>query len=221
MKCREAVQLMSSNLDSQVARELAPALQAHVKLCAECSQRYLALQRTKTALRSLGRVAVPSDLALRLKVALSQELANSRISGWERFRVRWDNAFRAIMVPATGGFVTAVLTFGLLINLLWPIPGSAANDVPTNFFTPPELQSTPFEVGMDASHGEPIVVEAIVGADGRIQDYRVLSGTEISTAVQSELKNMMIFATFRPATSFGRPTAARAILAFSKIQVKG
>jgi len=32
---------------------------------------------------------------------------------------------------------------------------------------------------------------------------------------------MMIFATFRPATSFGRPTVARAILAFSKIQVKG
>ena len=40
-------------------------------------------------------------------------------------------------------------------------------------------------------------------------------------ATASNLKNMLIFATFRPATSFGRPTAGRTILAFSKIQVKG
>jgi hypothetical protein len=221
MKCREAMQLMSSNLDSQMSGEFAPALQAHVKSCGECSQRYAALQRTHKAVRSLGRVPAPADLALRLRVAISQELANSRLSRWERFHVRWDNVFRALMVPATGGFVTTVLTFGLLINLLWPIPVPAANDVPTNFFTPPELQSTPFELAMDASRGEPLMVEAIVGTDGRIQDYRILSGGENSSAVQSELKNMLIFATFKPATSFGRPTAARAILAFSRIQVKG
>lgn len=221
MKCREAMQLMSSNLDSQVSSELVPALQAHMESCGNCSQRYSALRRMHRAVRSLGRVPAPADLALRLRVVISQELASSRLSQWERLRVRWDNVFRALMVPATGGFVTAMLTFGLLINLLWPIPVPAANDVPTNFFTPPELQSTPFELAMDASHGDPLIVEAIVGTDGRIQDYRVLSGGENSSAVQSELKNMLIFATFKPATSFGRPTAARAILAFSKIQVKG
>jgi hypothetical protein len=220
MKCREAMQLMSSNLDSQAPLELATALQAHVNSCAECSQRSAALQRTRAAVRSLGRVHVPEEVALRLRVAVSQELASSKISRWERLRVRWENAFNALMVPATGGFVTAVLTFGLLINLLWPIPVPAANDVPTNFFTPPELQSTPFDVSMDA-RGEPLVVEAIVGADGRVQDYRIVSGTELSGALQAELKNIMIFATFRPATSFGRPTVGRAILAFSKIQVKG
>jgi hypothetical protein len=97
----------------------------------------------------------------------------------------------------------------------------SANDVPTTFYTPPELQSTPFEVAMDAGRPEPLIVEAYVGADGRVQDYRILSGGESGAAVLSELKNMLIFATFRPATSFGRPTAGRAILAFSKIQVKG
>jgi len=54
-----------------------------------------------------------------------------------------------------------------------------------------------------------------------VQDYRVLSGEANGGAVLSELKNMLIFATFRPATSFGQPTAGLAILAFSKIQVKG
>jgi hypothetical protein len=74
---------------------------------------------------------------------------------------------------------------------------------------------------MDPSRPEPLIVEAYVGADGRVQDYRILSGGESGAAVLSELKNMLIFATFRPATSFGRPTAGLAILAFSKIQVRG
>ena len=64
-------------------------------------------------------------------------------------------------------------------------------------------------------------MEAYVGADGRVQDYRVLSGGDNGSEMLSELKNMLIFATFRPATSFGRPTTGRAILAFSKFQVKG
>jgi hypothetical protein len=135
-------------------------------------------------------------------------------------RLRWENVFNAVMVPATGGLVTTVVMFGLLINLLMPLQVPGANDVPTNFYTPPQLQSTPFEVAMDSGHLDPLIVEAYIGADGRVQDYRVLSGGE-NGAVLSELKNMLIFATFRPATSFGRPTTGRAILAFSKIQVKG
>jgi hypothetical protein len=125
------------------------------------------------------------------------------------------------MVPATIGLVTTIVMFGMLINFLVPAPVPGANDVPTTFYTPPELQSTPFEVAMDPSRGEPLIVEAYVGSDGRVQDYRILSGADSPSPVLSDLKNMLIFATFRPATSFGRPTAGRAILAFSKIQVRG
>jgi hypothetical protein len=35
------------------------------------------------------------------------------------------------------------------------------------------------------------------------------------------VKNMLIFTTFRPAMSMGRPTPGRAVLSFSKISVKG
>jgi hypothetical protein len=136
------------------------------------------------------------------------------------WHVHWENAFRALMVPATGGLVTAVLTFGLLINLLMPIPVPEANDVPTTFYTPPQLQTTPFELAVESGRSEPLIVEALVGADGRVQDYRVLSGAG-DPATASNLKNMLIFATFKPATSFGRPTAGRTILAFSNFQVKG
>jgi len=221
MKCPDAKRLMSSCLDGAVTRSELSAVQTHMNSCVECSTRYLALQRTQTMVGALGRKPAPADLALRIRVAVSQELANAQRSRWEMLRIRWENVFNAVMVPATGGLVTTIIMFGLLISFLMPGQIAGANDVPTTLYTPPQLQSTPFQLVMGPSRTEPLIVEAYVGADGRVQDYRVLSGGENGSEVLTELKNTLIFATFRPATSFGRPTSGRAILAFSKIQVKG
>ena len=221
MKCSDATRLMSSYLDAAVTRSELTAVQEHIAACAPCSNHYLALQRTKRMVGALGRKPVPTDLALRLRVVASQAIATAQRSRWEMMRVRWENVFNAVMVPATGGLVTTIIMFGLLISFLMPGQFVYPNDVPTTLYTPPQLQSSPFQLAMDPRHSEPLIVEAYVGADGRVQDYQVLSGSENGSEVLSELKNMLIFATFRPATSFGRPTAGRAILAFSKIQVKG
>lgn len=221
MKCSDVTPLMSSYLDAAITRGEMSAVQEHMDFCVECSTRYRALQRTQRMVSDLGRKPYPPDLALRIRVALSKELADGQRSRWEMFRVRWENVFNAVMVPATGGLVTTIIMFGLLISFLVPGQFVGSNDVPTTLYTPPELQSTPFQLAIDSGHSEPLIVEAYVGPDGRVQDYRILSGGETGGQVLSELKNILIFATFRPATSFGRPTAGRAILAFSKIQVKG
>ena len=219
MKCLDAKPLMSSYLDSEIAPSQMSALEEHLQSCVDCSQRYQVLRRTQAMVSHLGRKPAPVDLDLKLQIALSREIAKARNSRWQTMRVHWDNAFHALMVPATGGLVATVLTFGLLINLLMPTSISGTNDVPTTFYTPPQLEATPFELAGDRS--EPLIVEALVGPDGRVQDYRILSGGDAGGAMLSNLKNMLIFATFRPATSFGRPTTGRTILAFSKIQVKG
>jgi hypothetical protein len=221
MKCSDATQLMSSYLDAAVTRCELTAVQEHIGSCVVCSTHYLELQRTQRMLGSLGRKPLPPDLALRIRVAVSRQIAGGQRSRWEMLRVRWENVFNAVMVPATGGLVTTIIMFGLLISFLKPGQFVYPNDVPTTLYTPPQLQSSPFQLAIGPGRSEPLIVEAYVGADGRVQDYRVLSGGENGSEVLSELKNMLIFATFRPATSFGRPTAGRAILAFSKIQVKG
>lgn len=221
MKCSEAMRLMWSCLDAAVTpRELA-SVRRHIGSCAACASHYQSLQQTQNILGTLGRKYPPRDLALRIRVAVSQELANNQRSRWEMLRVRWENLFNVVMVPATGGLVSTIIIFGILISFLMPGQIGNANDVPTTLFTPPQLQSAPFQVAIGSGHSEPLVVEAYVGADGRIQDYRILSGAENGSEALADLKNMLIFATFRPATSFGRPTAGRAILSFSKIQVKG
>ena len=221
MKCSVAKRLMSSYLDGAVTRRQLAQVDEHLRSCVECAAHYSALRQTQVLVGSLGRKAAPPELALRLRVALSQEIASAQRSSWEALRVRWENAFNAIMVPATAGLVTTLIIFGMLISLIYPGQVRAANDVPTMLYTPAELQFTPFELSMGAGNAEALVVEAYVGPDGRVQDYRILSAPEDAQAILPGLKNMLIFTTFHPATTFGRPTASRVILSFSRVQVKG
>ncbi len=221
MTCSIAKRLMSSYLDSAVTRSQLAQVNEHLQGCEECAEFYSSAQRIQMLVGSLGRKTAPPDLTLRLRVAASQALANSQRSRWEMMRVRWENAFNATMVPATAGVVTTLIVFGLLISFLYPTQVRAAsNDVPTMLYTPAELQFTPFELS-GVANAESLIVEAYVGPDGRVQDYRILSAPEDASALLPQLKNMLIFTTFHPATAFGQPTASRVVLSFSKVQVKG
>jgi hypothetical protein len=95
------------------------------------------------------------------------------------------------------------------------------NDVPLMLYTSPQLQSSAFGLTMGAVKSDSLVIEAYVGADGRVEDYRILSDGDDSEELLPQVKNMLIFTTFRPATSMGRPMPGRAVLSFSKISVKG
>jgi len=220
MKCAVVNGLLSSYLDGEVTRSQLARVDEHLQCCADCAARYASVRQTQALVGSLGRKPAPPELALRLRVTVSQEIANRKHPRWEALRVRWENAFNAVMVPATAGLVTTLIIFGLLISVLYPGEMRAANDVPTMLYTPAELQFTPFEFSMGASP-ESLVVEAYVGPDGRVLDYRILSAPEDAQAILPELKNMLIFTTFHPATAFGQPTASRVVLSFSKVQVKG
>ncbi|HTT19804.1 MAG TPA: hypothetical protein VMG82_12700 [Candidatus Sulfotelmatobacter sp.] len=60
--------------------------------------------------------------------------------------------------------------------------------------------------------GDSLAVEAFVDSSGRVQDYRALSPTR---NLSPEIKNTLIFTTFRPATFMGQPTNGTATLIFS------
>jgi hypothetical protein len=100
-------------------------------------------------------------------------------------------------------------------------PVKATNDIPLLISTDPELQSTGFGVSMGEINEESLVIEAYVDANGRVQDYRILSDPDKLKDLPHPVKNMLIFTTFRPATWMGSPRPGTAILSFSKISVKG
>jgi len=135
-------------------------------------------------------------------------------------RIRVENAIHAFMVPATVGLVSTVLIFGFLMGLALPLRADNP-DVPLMLNTAPQLQQAAFGTAVDSIKGESLVIEAYVDSNGRVQDYRVLSNPQETQELPSQVKNMLIFTTFRPATSMGQPTSGRAVLSFSKISVKG
>ncbi len=221
MKCTDARTLMSSFLDGAMTGKRMRAVNDHLEGCSNCCEEYSLLVGSQKLVSSVGRISAPPDLALKLRVAISQQAARNRGRSWQGVLVRFENAFNAFMVPATAGVVSAIIIFGLLIGVLMPGQLSASNDVPTALFTPPELASSPFGVEMGYVNAESLVVEAYVDANGRVQDYRVLSEPDSARDELPELKNMMIFTVFKPATTFGQPTSGHVILSFAKVNVKG
>lgn len=222
MNCAKAKSLFSSYLDGAVTGAQMHAISDHVQACAACNREYVLLHQTQQLLGKVGRRKAPEDLALKLRVAISREAARARRPWMAGSLVRLENTVNAFMVPAMAGLTTTVLIFGLLMGFVaTPLIQASGPDVPLGLTTDPQLEQSGFGTALDSIHGESLVIEAIVDANGRVQDYRILSNPKDSQAVLPELKNMLLFTTFRPATSMGRPTAGRAVLSFSKISVRG
>jgi len=222
MKCTEAISFFSLYLDGALNGRQMRMVSEHLRSCAECSGNYKSLIRTQSLLGGLGRMPAPPELALRLKVAISQERAIT----WERrvqgYLVRLENAVNLFMLPASAGLVTAVVMFGILIGF-FAIPArvSANSDVPTSLYTPPRLAAAPFSSGMGAiSAGSPVVIEAYVDASGRLQDYRIIAGDD-TEEIHKQLDRSLIFTVFEPAMSFGQPASGKVVISFANVDVKG
>ena len=222
LRCPQAKNLFSPYLDGMVTGTEMLALQDHWENCTACSAEFESLRRTQQLLGSMPRPKVPPDLGLKLRVAISREAARVQ-RPYEGLVVRLENALRAHMVPATAGFVSALIIFGIaMVYFVVPSSLQADNDVPIVMVnTAPELLPSAFGMTMDTIDADSLVIEAYVDANGRVQDYRILSDPNNSKDVLPQVKRMLIFTAFRPAFSMGRPTASRAVLSFSKISVRG
>ena len=113
LQCPQAKRLFSPYLDGAVTGTEMLALQHHLAECAACNGEYQSLRRTQQLLASVGRPKAPADLGLKLRLAISREAAQARRLRFEGLLVRLENAFQAFMVPATAGFVSAVIIFGI------------------------------------------------------------------------------------------------------------
>lgn len=221
MKCFQARSSMSPYLDGMLTGTQMLALSGHLDSCEACSREYSELRRTQHLLATAGRRKPPEDLQLKIRLAFSREVTRSRQPYFSGLSIRLQNLLQAFMVPATAGLASAVVMFGLLMGFLAiPLPVKSA-DVPTNFSTAPQLQESAFGTATDFIKDDSLVIEAYVDSNGRVQDYRVLSNPENPKDLPTQVKNMLIFTTFRPATFMGRPTAGTAVVSFSRISVKG
>jgi hypothetical protein len=181
MKCAEAKPMFSPYLDGAVSGTEMRALGLHLQQCSQCHREYALLRQSQDLLAKVGRRKAPSDLSLKLRVAISREAAAAKRPPFEGVVVRLQNMLNAFMVPATAGMVAAIAIFGFVMGLTLPeLQARNTNDVPLMLYTGPELQESFFTTSLSSVNDDSLVIEAYVDATGRIQDYRILSDSDNS-----------------------------------------
>lgn len=177
MDCKRIKQLFSPYIDGRVSGAEMHALTRHIEECSNCQWEYAAMQRTQQLLSGLGPKKAPVDLALKLRLAISREASQKRRPRFEGILVRLQNELNVVMVPATAGLVSAILFFGLLLGF-FALPAelrASSGDVPLTLYTGPQLQQSAFGTSLGNVGDDALVIEAYVDANGRVDDYRILS----------------------------------------------
>jgi hypothetical protein len=221
MKCAAAKSLLSPYLDGALTGKQMLALGEHLRGCEACSASFAGLCGTQRMLAGMGRRQAPADLELKLRLAISREAArtqNLRLHGWG---IQFRHALQAFMVPASAGLAATVVIFGVLMAFLAPPLEAGNRDIPLVIQTAPQFEQSAFGTPANSIKEDSLVIEAYVDAKGRVDDYRILSNPGQNEDLPVQVKNTLIFTTFRPATLMGHPTAGRAVMSFSKINVKG
>ena len=204
----------SDYLDGLCDPQVVKSIRFHLNYCGSCREELELRETMRADLRAMPRFRVPSALALRLRVRISQGLHADLLN---RLLVWMDNVLQPVLLPASGGVLAAIICFCLIMGSL-VVPVTSIPDVPLAFLTPPRVREL---APIDFSTGDTsVVVVTRIDAVGRVMGYRVLSGKSSPELIQ-QLDRVIYFSVFQPATSFGRPTNGQVVLSLRRITVQG
>ncbi|MGA9719681.1 MAG: zf-HC2 domain-containing protein [Acidobacteriaceae bacterium] len=214
----------SRYLDGDVPGTRMLEITKHLETCANCSHEFDAWKKSQAMVADLGTTRVPPDLALRLRVAISQESRNSTRERLGRFHIRWENTFQPFLLRATAGFASAIFLIGtaaMLVGTFTSPEPVEARDVPLEVSSAPRLLYSSFQPAEDIGGlDNPVMLQVFVDSDGRVYDYKVLSGA-VDAQTRDAINNLLLFSVFSPARSFDQPVRGTALMSFSGVSVKG
>lgn len=221
-KCAHLREQFSAYLDGAVTGAVMHEIAAHLEVCSGCSVEFAQWRNAQSLVSSIGPAKAPDNLGLRLRVALSQQRANTIEEKFARGRVRWENTFLPFMWRATAGFASTVALLGGVALLIFAYPGSAlAGDEPLGMASSPRFLYTAPEPAEGVADGNnPVVVQAYVNGEGRVYDYKIISGNTDSKT-RAQLEDTLLFSVFAPAQVFGQPVRGTVLLSFSGVSVRG
>jgi len=238
MTCARVIRFLPGYLDGALPDRLGSDAHAiigsHLDACPSCRRELDRYRRIQRVMSLAPRPAPPQDLGVSIRLAVSDARALGGLQGRirrakDRMELVLKNIFEPLALPAAGGVVFALLVFAVVYQVLGPgMPVSAATpDSPTNLLQPARLEvlagfeMSRLEEATRTGGEHPLLVEAMVNADGQAVSYRVISG-QVDANVQHELDQVLLFSRFRPEMNFGRPTSGgHVVLSFSQIRVRG
>lgn len=210
--CLEIRRQFSEYVDPEACtRAIRRSVQYHLQNCGACERALERFQLVQADLRSLRRHPMPASAELRLNVALSRA---RHADSFASLMVKFENVLRPLLLPASGAVLAGLLCLGLTLDWLIVPPAARPDD---SSATPARVESL---VPVNFNTGDNgLWVITHVNSDGRVVDYKVLSGDE-SPEVKSQLDRLMYFSVFQPAIRSGRPTDAQVVLALRRITVR-
>jgi anti-sigma factor RsiW len=222
-KCADLRGQFSEYLDGAVTGAAMQEIAAHLEACSGCAAEFAQWRIAQSLISSIGPAKAPADLGLRLRVALSQESANTAQEKFARGRLRWENTFLPLVWQITAGFASTVALLGgvaLLIGMFASPEPAQARDEPLWASSPRFLYTSIEPAGGVADGNNPLVVLAFVNGEGRVYDYKIVSGNTDSKT-RSQLEDSLVFSVFAPAQAFGQPVRGTVLRSFSNVPVRG
>ena len=218
-----------SLITAYVEGQLDPArrwlVRRHLLACTACYEDYERSEAVGDLVERVGPREAPADLRVQIMSALSRQSVRDH---WPRWKAAFGDLLRPIAVPAAGGVVSALVLFGILMSGLTASGPGLNTDIPITYFattwvTDPSLRS-PSPFGID----ENVVVEAFIDGRGGVYDFRVVRLPAAHLAdhakLKSELANILLTATFDPATIWGQPVPGKMLISFqapTRLTVRG
>ena len=223
-KCAHVRKQFSGYLDGAVTGAAMHEIALHLEGCSSCAAEFAEWRNAQSLLSSIGPAKAPPNLGLRLRVALSQESANTAQEKLSRGRIRWQNTFRPLVLQATAGLASTIVLLGavsLLVGMVASPEPLLARDEPLGWASSPRFLYTSLEpAGGVGDLENPVVVQAFVNGEGRVYDYRIVSGTA-DLKTRAQLEDYLAFSVFAPARLFGQPVRGTVVHSFSGVSVPG
>ncbi len=221
--CQSIQARLSEYMDGAVSGVEMRHIADHLSCCKPCAAEFALAARLQHTLVTLGTVKAPTDLALKLRIAISQERARGWRSSIEQLNLSWQNAIRPFVLQASAGLACAVLLLGSILSLLGAMGAGTpvmANDEPLGAMTAPHyLYSIDGVRPVITPHDETIVIEAAIDARGEVYDFRIVSGAQ-DPAVRDAVVQRLASSVFQPASVFGLPVRGHVVITFSGVSVQ-
>jgi anti-sigma factor RsiW len=212
----------SDYLDGNLTGVAMQSVARHLGGCGKCSAEFGEWREMQQSLANLGPARPPADLALRIRVALSQELSKTPKNALASWKVRWENTFAPFLLQASAGLASSLVLVGTMAFLIGafaqPAPASATDAMASS---PRFLYSTvEANSGTVSGKGGPVTVEVYVDQQGRVYDYDIVSGPD-DASTRAQLETLLLSSKFVPAQWFGQPVRGVAVLSFAGVSVQG
>jgi Putative zinc-finger len=214
----------SDYLDGNLSGVAMQSVAGHLGICGRCSTEFGKWRNMQQSLAELGPARPPADMALRIRVALSQELAKTPRNALANWKVRWQNTVAPFLLQASAGLASSIVLVGTMAFLIGAFAAqpASAREEPAGMATGPRFLYSTVEgnAGTVSGKGLPVTVEVYVDSQGRVYDYDIVSGPTDSTT-RAELETLLLSSKFEPAQWFGQPVRGVAVLSFAGVSVQG